>query len=124
MKLFTRLVALSFSVLPGVFAPSATLCQSCSASSIVGIWQGYATIRETQQVPITIRILSSGSALKAEFLNGPAEYPDATPASSVTFDGTHLIASFDYFGVRQCTGYRFRPCLQFKSSEVGNGLAF
>jgi thiol-disulfide isomerase/thioredoxin len=35
--------------------------------------------------------------LSAEFLNGPAEHPDTTPASTADFDGTHLIASFDYF---------------------------
>ncbi len=97
MKLFIRLVALSVGVLPAAFAPSATLGQSSSASPIVGIWQGYATVHQTQQVPITIRILGSGSSLKAELLNGPAEHPDATLASSVSFDGTHLIASFDYF---------------------------
>ena len=97
MKLFASLLALSVSVLPVAVVPSAILAQSSSAAPIVGVWQGYATVRETQQVPITIRISGSGSSLKAEFLNGPAAHPDATPASSVTFDGTHLIASFDYF---------------------------
>jgi thiol-disulfide isomerase/thioredoxin len=97
MKLFASFLALSVGVLPAAVAPSAILGQSSSASPIVGVWKGFATVRETQQVPITIRISGSGSSLRAEFLNGPAGHPDATPASSVTFDGTHLIASFDYF---------------------------
>src|SRR5580704_16776819 len=97
MKLFTSLLVLSVSVLPNALAPSAVPAQSPSSSPIDGIWQGFATVRDTQQVPITIRISGSQSTLKAEFLNGPADHPDATPASSVTFDGTHLIASFDYF---------------------------
>jgi hypothetical protein len=92
-----KLLALSASVLPAALTPSAMLAQSSSTSPIVGIWQGVATVRETQQFPITIRISGNGSTLKAEFLNGPADHPDATPASSVTFDGTNLIASFDYF---------------------------
>jgi len=93
MKLFASLVALSFSVLP---ATSAIYAQNPSAGSIVGTWQGFATVRDTQ-VPIRIGISGSGSDLKAAFLNGPADHPDAVPASSVSFDGTHLVASFDYF---------------------------
>ena len=84
-------------MLPAAVAPSAILGQSSSASPIVGVWKGFATVRETQQVPITIRVSGIGSSLRAEFLNGPADHSDATPASSVTFDGTHLIASFDYY---------------------------
>ena len=97
MKLLASLLALSVGVLPAAIAPSAILGQSPSASPIGGIWKGFATVGETQHVPITIRISGSGSSLRAEFLNGPADHPDATPASSVTFDGTHLIASFDYY---------------------------
>ena len=97
MKLFASFFALSVSALSGAFAPAGVLGQSTSTSPIVGIWQGYGTVRDTQQVPLTIRISGSGPSLKAEFLNGPADHPDATPASSVSFDGTHLIASFDYF---------------------------
>jgi thiol-disulfide isomerase/thioredoxin len=97
MKLFASFLALSVGVLSSAVAPSAIPGQSSSASPIVGVWKGFATVGETQQVPITIRISGSGSSLRAEFLNGPADHPDATPASSVTFDGTHLIASFDYF---------------------------
>jgi thiol-disulfide isomerase/thioredoxin len=97
MKLAASLIALSAGVLAAAVAPSAVLSQSSSTSSADGVWRGLATVRETQQVPITIRISGSGSSLKAEFLNGPADYPDATPASSVAFDGTHLVASFDYF---------------------------
>ena len=97
MKLFASLLALSVGVLPAAVAPSAVLGQSSSASSIVGVWKGFATVQETQQVPITIRISGSGSSLHAEFLNGPADRPDVSPASSATFDGAHLIASFDYY---------------------------
>jgi hypothetical protein len=42
-------------------------------------------------VSITIRISGSGPSLEVPFLNGLAGHPDATPASSATFDGTHLI---------------------------------
>ena len=97
MKLFASFLELSVGALLAAVAPSALLAQSSSASPIVGVWKGFATVRETQQVPITIRISGNGSSLHAEFLNGPADHPDVTPASSVTFDGTHLIASFDYF---------------------------
>ena len=97
MKLFASFLALSVGVLPATVAPSTILGQSSSAAPIVGVWKGFATVGETQQVPITIRISGNESSLRAEFLNGPADHPDATPASSVTFDGTHLIASFDYF---------------------------
>jgi thiol-disulfide isomerase/thioredoxin len=95
MKFFSSFLALSVSVLPAVVMPSDVFGQP-SNSLIVGIWQGYATVG-VQQVPAAIRISRNGSTLTVEFLNGPADHPDATPASSATFDGTHLIASFDYF---------------------------
>jgi len=97
MKLCASFLALSFSVLPFAFGPSTAFGQSSSVSPVAGVWQGYATVHDTQEVPITIRISGGGPSLKAEFLNGPTDHPDATPASSVTFDGSHLIASFDYF---------------------------
>jgi thiol-disulfide isomerase/thioredoxin len=97
MKLFESLLALSLGVLSASFATSDVPGQSSSASSVAGVWKGFATVGETQQVPITIRISGSGPSLEVAFLNGPAGHPDATPASSATFDGTHLIASFDYF---------------------------
>ena len=97
MKLFASFLAMSFSVLPFALVPSVTFAQSSSITDVAGIWQGYATVHETQEVPITIRISGSGPSLKAEFLNGPADRPEGTQATSVTFDGTHLIASFDYF---------------------------
>ena len=96
MKLFASSLALSLCVLPAAFASSSPLDQPTSNSPVAGIWQGYATVRE-QQVPITLRISKSGSNLGVEFLNGPADHPDATPASSVTLDGVHLVAAFDYF---------------------------
>jgi thiol-disulfide isomerase/thioredoxin len=97
MRLITSFLAVSVGFLHAAFAPSAAFGQSSSNSPVVGIWQGHATVREAQQVPIVIRIAASGSTYKVELLNGPADHPDTTPASSATFDGTHLIASFDYF---------------------------
>jgi hypothetical protein len=97
LKLFATLLALTIGVLAAAVAQSAALGQSSPVSPIVGVWKGFATVREAQQVPITIRISGTGPSLKVEFLNGPADHPDATPASSAIFDGTHLIASFDYF---------------------------
>ena len=97
MKLFASLLALSLGVLSASVASSAIAGQSSFAPSIAGVWKGFATVGEAQQVPITIRISGSGPSMKVDFLNGPANHPDATTASSATFDGTHLIASFDYF---------------------------
>ncbi len=96
MKLFPSLLALSFSVPPHALAASSLVDQPSSTPSITGVWQGHATVHE-QQVPITFRISRKGSNLDVALLNGPAAHPDATPASSATFDGNHLIASFDYF---------------------------
>jgi len=90
MKRFASLLALSFSVL------SITLPTSAQ-TAITGVWQGVATVHDTQHVPLTISITGSGSGLKAAFLNGPASHPDQVSASSVTFDGIHLVATFDYF---------------------------
>ncbi len=93
MKLFAGLLALSVSLFPNVIAPHAAIAQS---PAIAGTWQGFAT-RGTAQIPIVIRISGSGSSLKAAFLNGPADHPDEAPASAVSFDGSHLVASFDYY---------------------------
>jgi thiol-disulfide isomerase/thioredoxin len=92
MKLSARLLAVSVLAVPVAYLPA----QAPATAPITGTWQGYATVREAQ-VPITIRVSGHGSTLKAEFLNCPAEHPEAAPASSVSFDGTHLVASFDYF---------------------------
>src|SRR6266702_1021111 len=67
------------------------------AAAIDGIWQGAATVHGDSQVPVTVRISGNGAGLKVAFLNGPAQHPDESAASSVTFDGAHLIASYDYF---------------------------
>ena len=97
MKRFASFLALSFSVLSITLVPHSAAAQTASPAAITGTWQGFATVRGTQQVPLTISISGSGANLKAAFLNGPAAHPDQTPASSVTFDGSHLVASFDYF---------------------------
>jgi thiol-disulfide isomerase/thioredoxin len=97
MKLLASLLTLTAGILPAAFFPATAHSQSSSTASIVGVWQGFAIVHETQQVPIKIRIARHGSELTAEFLNGPADHPDAAPASSVTLDGTHLLASFDYY---------------------------
>jgi thiol-disulfide isomerase/thioredoxin len=91
MKRFVRLLALC----AGAFGTA--LAQTPNSSAIVGIWQGTATVRGGQQVPVTLRVSADGSSLKLALLNGPAAHPDESPASSVTFDGTHLVASYDYF---------------------------
>lgn len=95
MKRFASFLVLSFSALYIALGFHAAAAQA--PSTIVGTWQGFATVRGTQQVPLTISISGSDANLKAAFLNGPAAHPDQTPASSVTFDGSHLVASFDYF---------------------------
>jgi len=97
MKRLTSLLALIVSILPAALAASPASGQSPANAEIVGVWQGYATVHETQQVPITLRVARSSSGLSAEFLNGPANDPNVAPASSVSFDGTHLVASFDYY---------------------------
>jgi thiol-disulfide isomerase/thioredoxin len=91
MRLLAGLLAASLSALS-----SFTLAQTSSAS-ITGIWQGTAALRGGQQVPVTVKITGTGSDLKLALLNGPADHPDESPASSVTFDGTHLVAVYDYF---------------------------
>ena len=96
MKLSASFLVLSCSILPAAVAASSTLIHPSPSSPIAGVWQGYAIVRE-QPVPITFRISPRGSTLDVEFLNGPADHPDATPASSATFNGMHLVASFDYF---------------------------
>jgi len=97
MKVFARLLALSVSV---VFLSSATpsiVAQAGALSSVAGVWQGTATVAGGKQVPVSLRVSGSGDALQLVLLNGPADRPDETPASSVSFDGTHLVASYDYF---------------------------
>ena len=96
MKLFWRLSASSLVALSLFHLTTAITAQTVSPKLATGIWQGIAKIRDTE-IPITIRISGTGSKLEAAFLNGPINNPDVSPASSVTLDGTHLVASFDYF---------------------------
>lgn len=96
MKLSGRVLASSLAAVSLLQFTPALLAQTSSAKLTTGIWQGVAKVRDTE-IPITIRITRSGSKLEAAFLNGPAANPDVSPASSVTLDGNHLVASFDYF---------------------------
>ena len=91
MKLSASLLVLSFGALLQL-APA----QTPSQPAIAGVWQGTANVRGGE-VPIALRISGSGPSLKLALLNGPAAHPDEAPASSVTFDGAHLVASYDYF---------------------------
>ena len=95
MKRFLRLLVLSFSAVLSVALPTNVLAQA--SAGITGVWQGIATTPNDQQIPITVSITQSGAGLTAAFLNGPANQPDAAPASDVSFDGVHLTASFDYY---------------------------
>jgi thiol-disulfide isomerase/thioredoxin len=85
---------LSFLLLSGGLMAQAAFGQE--QASIDGVWQGTATVHG-QSVPITVRVWGSGAGLKVAFLNGPAEHPDESAASSATFDGSHLVATYDYF---------------------------
>lgn len=96
MKLSARVVAPVLGVLSFVSFTHVAYAESSSSQSIRGVWQGVAKVRDTD-IPITIRVSGSGSHLEAAFLNGPANHPEVSPASSVTVDGNHLTASFDYF---------------------------
>jgi len=97
MKPFSSLLAFSLGVVSlAAIVPSA-LALASPVSPIDGIWKGFATVHEHVQVPITIRISGSGQGLRAEFLNGPANHPEAVAASSATFDGLHFVATFDYY---------------------------
>ena len=96
MKLLASLLALTVGAFVPALASQPVFSQTSTSTNIVGTWQGFAT-RDTQRIPITIKISGSGNDLHAAFINGPAEHPDETLASSVTFDGTHLVASFNYF---------------------------
>jgi len=98
MKRFASFLVQSASVAVLSFAAQVPAQSPASPASIVGVWQGSATSHD-QQVPVTVRIFGSGSgaALKVAFLNGPAEHPDESAASSASFDGSHLVATYDYF---------------------------
>ncbi|HEY0263973.1 MAG TPA: TlpA disulfide reductase family protein [Granulicella sp.] len=77
--------------------------QTNSSSTITGVWRGYATAAGSQQVPVALRITKNGPTLNAAFLNGPAEHPEESPASTVQLDGSHVTITFDYFA-RQFAG--------------------
>ena len=76
MKRFACLAVLSLSALPITLVPCSAFAQVATSTNITGVWQGFATVRGTEQVPLTLRISGSGSSLKAVFLNGPADHPD------------------------------------------------
>lgn len=93
MKLLRSFFALAVAVLSWpVLAQS-----SATGAVLAGIWEGSATVRGGAQVPVTIRISGAGKDLKLALLNGPAAHPDESVASSVTLEGDHLVAVYDYF---------------------------
>jgi len=96
MKRFAGFLVLSASVL--ALSSAAQAPPQSAAAAIAGVWQGFATSHD-QQVPVTVRIIggAGGAGLKVAFLNGPAEHPDESAASSAAFDGAHLVANYDYF---------------------------
>ena len=77
MKLFVSFLLLSTSLL---------------AQKPSGTWEGIATVHG-QQVPLLLEVTGNGTNLRAALLNGP----EKSPASSVTFDGNHLVVSFNYY---------------------------
>ena len=95
MKRFVSLLVLSAGALLQS-APAQNARPVAATNNIAGIWQGTATLRGGAQVPIALRISGSGASLKLALLNGPAAHLEESPASSVTFDGTRLVASYDY----------------------------
>jgi len=98
MKLHNSLLALLLSATFLVPGDKPALAQtSPTAVSIAGVWQGHATICGGASLPVAIRISGPQANLKFALLNGPADRPVQSPASSVAFDGAHLTASFDYY---------------------------
>ncbi len=95
MKLRVGVFALSSLLL---FAAGTAVGQSGKTVQINGVWEGTATVRGGAHVPVTLRITGAGSALQLSLLNGPAAHPEVARASSVRFDGTHLVANYDSIG--------------------------
>jgi peroxiredoxin len=76
-----------------LFASLLLLATSAMAQGpIAGTWMGKATVHG-QQVPIRLEITGSGNNLHAALLNGP----ESSPASSVAFNGNHLVLTFNYY---------------------------
>jgi thiol-disulfide isomerase/thioredoxin len=97
MKLPIRLVALSVCASFLALGDATADAQTSSAGAIAGFWQGAATICGGVSVPVKVRISGPAADLKFVLINGSVNHPDLSPASNVTFDGTHLTASFDYY---------------------------
>jgi thiol-disulfide isomerase/thioredoxin len=93
MKPFFRFLALSLATASLPIAASAEV----PPSPIAGYWQGTATICSGATLPVTLHISGASPNLKFALLNGPVSQPEESSASSVTFDGTHLTATFDYY---------------------------
>src|SRR5436305_2036424 len=93
MKLLRSFIALSIATLSW----TALAQGSATGPFLTGVWQGSATVRGGAQVPVTIQISGVGTDLKLALLNGPAAHPDQSVASSVTLEGDHLVAVYDYF---------------------------
>jgi len=70
----------------------ATSAFAHGANQITGTWEGTAAVRG-QQVPIRIQISGPDANLKVSLINGP----EPSPASSASFSGGHLLATFNYY---------------------------
>ena len=81
MKVFASLLLLS-----------STLFAQTKSLSVVGLWQGTATVKG-QQVPVSLELSGSGSALKGALVSGT----EISPASSASFTDDHLVLAFNYF---------------------------
>ena len=93
MKLLGGFLAFSLAVVTLPASGQAT----AGAARVDGVWQGTGTARGGAQVPLTFRITGSGKDLKLALLNGPAAHPEESVASTVTVEGDHLVAVYDYF---------------------------
>jgi thiol-disulfide isomerase/thioredoxin len=78
--------------LVGVLLSTSLLAQGPKRGSIVGAWEGNATVHG-QQVPVSLEITGNPNNLHAALRNGP----ESSPASSAILNGNHLLITFNYY---------------------------
>lgn len=78
--------------LVGVLLSTSLLAQGPKRGSIVGAWEGSATVHG-QQVPVSLEIAGSANDLHAALRNGP----ESSVASSAVLTGDHLLITFNYY---------------------------